>query len=170
LTTKKPSKVLDNLTKWIDLELPDLRSLGEDSRLEPPPQVDAAETSELAEYIIIDAFNLTHTDELIFDTAICKVLIKKSKLEHIVEKRQDARERFVNFAIKTLENPYEIWKAEYDDGFYRYLFIGTFKTKYQMLVIVSVWPDGEMLWNYMHCEAKALNKHRHGILVYKSGR
>ncbi|MBK4998216.1 hypothetical protein IAE37_000492 [Pseudomonas sp. S31] len=35
-----------------------------------------------------------------------------------------------------------------------------------MLVIVTL-ENGKTLWNFMHCEAKALNKHRHGILLYK---
>ncbi|MNO09849.1 hypothetical protein D3C81_2333330 [compost metagenome] len=27
--------------------------------------------------------------------------------------------------------------------------------------------DGQMFWNFMHTDAKSLNKHRHGELVYK---
>lgn len=27
--------------------------------------------------------------------------------------------------------------------------------------------DGQMLWSVMHTDAKSLNKHRHGELVYK---
>jgi predicted TIM-barrel fold metal-dependent hydrolase len=162
------SKVLENLPKWIDFGLPDLRTLSEDARLDPPLYVDAQETIEDAVAVVLRAFDLEDNDTIIFETAVCNITIERAKLEHIVEKRQDARERFVHFAIMTLERPFEVWKAEYSDGFYRYLFIGTFKTKHQMLVIVSVWPSGEVLWNYMHSEAKALNKHRHGTLIYSS--
>ncbi|WP_284739065.1 hypothetical protein [Pseudomonas sp. CG7] len=35
-----------------------------------------------------------------------------------------------------------------------------------MLVSV-VFFEGQMLWNFMHTDAKSLNKHRHGELLYK---
>ena len=81
------------------------------------------------------------------------------------EKRADARERYVKFALDTLVNPYEIWETMYDDGMVRYIFIGTYKQKQQMLVVVAPW-DGKVLWNFMHTEAKGLNKHRRGSLLY----
>ncbi len=35
-----------------------------------------------------------------------------------------------------------------------------------MLVIVEM-IEGELLWNFMHSDAKSLNKHRHGMLLHK---
>ena len=36
-------------------------------------------------------------------------------LRHIVEKRQDARERYVRHALATMRDPFEIWIVEYED-------------------------------------------------------
>lgn len=98
-------------------------------------------------------------------THIGDMSIVRSNLAHIVEKRVDARERYVLLALDTLESPYEIWETQYDDGMVRYMFIGTYKQKQQMLVVVAPW-DGKVLWNFMHTEAKSLNKHRRGRLLY----
>ncbi|MGK6328078.1 PBECR2 nuclease fold domain-containing protein [Erwinia sp. DT-104] len=100
------------------------------------------------------------------DTLIGTLHILRSNLKHIVEKRLDARERYTLLALDTLENPYEIWETLYDDEQVRYLFIGTYRQKQQMLVVVAPW-DGKVLWNFMHTDAKSLNKHRQGILLYK---
>ncbi|MGY2290900.1 hypothetical protein ACW9H6_13975 [Pseudomonas sp. SDO528_S397] len=54
----------------------------------------------------------------------------------------------------------------YSDGSARLAFIGAYETKRQMLVIVNI-QAGNVLWNFMQTDAKALNKHRHGQLVYK---
>ena len=43
---------------------------------------------------------------------------------------------------------------------------GAFQGKRQMLVIVEM-IEGELLWNFMHSDAKSLNKHRHGMLLHK---
>ena len=45
-----------------------------------------------------------------------RVLIQRTTLRHIVEKRQDARERYVKFALDTLTGPLEIWRVAYSDG------------------------------------------------------
>ncbi|MFI8557389.1 MULTISPECIES: hypothetical protein [Pseudomonas putida group] len=57
-------------------------------------------------------------------------------------------------------------KVAYNNETYRLAFIGVYETKRQMLVIVTL-EKGRMLWNFMQCEAKTLNKHRHGELLYK---
>ena len=94
------------------------------------------------------------------------MLIQRTTLGHIVEKRQDARERYVKFALDTLTGPLEIWRVAYSDGSARLAFIGAYETKRQMLVVVNI-QAGNVLWNFMQTDAKALNKHRHGELLYK---
>lgn len=69
-------------------------------------------------------------------------------------------------ALDTLANPYEVWETMYDDGQVRFLFIGAYRQKQQMLVVVAP-REGKVLWNVMHTDAKSLNKHRRGILLYK---
>jgi len=94
------------------------------------------------------------------------VTIMRSSIYHIVEKRLDARERYVKLALDTLTGPLEVWQVAFTDGSDRLAFIGAYESKRQMLVSVAI-INGRLLWNFMHTDAKSLNKHRHGKLVYK---
>ncbi|WP_322534055.1 PBECR2 nuclease fold domain-containing protein [Duganella zoogloeoides] len=84
-------------------------------------------------------------------------------------KRQDARERYVRHALATIRDPYEIWIVEYEDENgkeeLRHVYIGAFQGKQHMLV-VFIDTTGRVLWNFMHGDGKALNKHRHGECIY----
>jgi hypothetical protein len=44
---------------------------------------------------------------------LCPVIIQSANLRHIVEKRQDARKRYVLFALATMRDPLEILHVEY---------------------------------------------------------
>ena len=90
----------------------------------------------------------------------------RDKLAHIVEKRPDSRERYVQHAIDTLTGPFEVWKVLYDNGGHRMVFINAYEAKNDMLVVVDV-RNGHVLWNFMHAPAGAMNKHRRGDLLYK---
>jgi hypothetical protein len=68
--------------------------------------------------------------------------------------------------LDTLTGPLGVWKVVFTDGTDRLAFIGAYESKRQMLVSV-VFFEGQMLWNFMHTDAKSLNKHRHGELLYK---
>lgn len=155
-----------NQIKWRDLGLSDLRQLDLEHRLACPGEVAAAENQSAAFDMLVEAFGCAEQDAVIRQSKIGPLRVEKDKLMHIVEKRQDARERYVRYALATLDEPYEVWKVAYDDGSSRYAFIGTFQTKRQMLVVVNIQPDN-ILWNFMHSDAKSLNKHRHGELVYQ---
>ncbi len=103
---------------------------------------------------------------LTVDTPMGNVTIQRSSIYHIVEKRTDARERYVRMALDTLTGPLEVWKVAFTDGTDRLAFIGAYESKRQMLVSVTL-KHGQMLWNFMQSDAKSLNKHRHGDLLYK---
>ncbi|MEZ8438584.1 hypothetical protein CSB62_15650 [Vibrio splendidus] len=152
--------------KWVDLDLPDLRRLDAEHRLPCPGEVVAAATKEEAFSLLVNAFGCEKQSVIERVSKIGSLIIDRDKLEHIVEKRQDARERYVNYALATLDEPYEVWKVAYDDNSCRYAFIGVFQTKRQMLVVVNIQKDN-VLWNFMHTEAKSLNKHRHGELIHQ---
>lgn len=160
------AKELKNQKNWIDLELPDLRSLDSEHRLVCPGEVAAATSQEEAYAMLVKAFGCEQHEIIERESKIGPLIIERDKLAHIIEKRQDARERYLNYALATLDEPYEVWKVAYDDETCRYAFIGTFQTKRQMLVVVNIQKDN-ILWNFMHTEAKRLNKHRHGELVYR---
>jgi hypothetical protein len=67
-------------------------------------------------------------------------------LEHVVEKRADARERYANFILPTLMAPDEVWETAYDDNTTRRRFIKLFSdSKYDILVIVNQLPNGQIV-------------------------
>ncbi|MDE2026577.1 MAG: hypothetical protein KGJ07_08890 [Patescibacteria group bacterium] len=153
---------------WLDMGLADLRKLETTSKgvLPSPEIIDEGENHEHALALLIHYLELEDLDQRTITTVVGEVLILKNKLEHIVAKRQDARERYVKFALATMLTPYEIWKVEYETGVMRLAFIGVFDGKRQMLVVVNT-EDGHVLWNFMHCDRSSLNKHRNGELIHR---
>ena len=161
------AKALDGLQTFKELGLKDLRNLDAEERRDQLDEIAAGSTAEEALALLEQhmGFSSPEMTVLVKSTHIGDMSIVRDKLAHIVEKRVDARERYVKLALDTLEQPYEIWETMYDDGMVRYIFIGMYKQKQQMLVVVAPW-DGKVLWNFMHTEAKGLNKHRRGNLLY----
>lgn len=145
------------LITFRELGLPDLRGLDSKFRLDPAPEIEAGESMEDALALLEFYMGFVEPDRIFVpkNTLIGTLHILRSNLKHIVEKRLDARERYTLLALDTLENPYEIWETLYDDEQVRYLFIGTYRQKQQMLVVVAPW-DGKVLWNFMHTDAKSL--------------
>ena len=161
------AEALDGLQTFKELGLKDLRNLDAEERRDQLDEIAAGSTAEEALALLEQhmGFSSPEMTVLVKTTHIGDMSIVRDKLAHIVEKRVDARERYVKLALDTLEQPYEIWETMYDDGMVRYIFIGMYKQKQQMLVVVAPW-DGKVLWNFMHTEAKGLNKHRRGNLLY----
>ncbi|WP_060507644.1 PBECR2 nuclease fold domain-containing protein [Pseudomonas sp. NBRC 111124] len=153
---------------WLDEKLPDLRTLAREMRIQTVEELPAAVSHEAA--VELAAINLglssARTLSITVDTPMGGIQIQRNCLNHIVEKRQDARERYVKVALDTLTGPFEVWEVAYTNETCRLAFIGVYETKRQMLVVVTL-STGNMLWNFMQCDAKALNKHRHGKLLYK---
>lgn len=162
------ARAIKGLTTFRDLELPDLRELASEFRLDPTPEIQAGDSVEAAVALLEFHMGFFEPEMLVVQkkTIIGTLNILRNNLEHIVEKRLDARERYVLLALDTLENPYEVWETMYDDGQVRFLFIGAYRQKQQMLVVVAPW-EGKVLWNFMHTDAKSLNKHRQGTLRHR---
>lgn len=157
--------------QWNELGLDDLRSLEPSQRLDCPDLVEEAPDFNSAFQILLDAFGLENVSCSIALEArhIGLVDIKGNDLKHIVEKRSEARERFVHYALTTIRDPFEIWLSDYKDGTQRFQFIGSFQSKAQMLVVIAKY-ENQTLWNFMHTEAKKLNKHRCGELLFQRKR
>ncbi|EKT4523974.1 hypothetical protein QEM13_003254 [Pseudomonas putida] len=153
---------------WLDEQLPDLRTLARELRAQPIEALASADSHDAA--IELTAQHLGLNDDpdgvVTIRTPIGDIWVRRSCIHHIVEKRQDARERYVKLALDTLTGPFEVWQVAYTNEIYRLAFIGAYETKRQMLVVVAL-DNGKTLWNFMQCDAKALNKHRHGTLLYK---
>ncbi|PSV59584.1 PBECR2 nuclease fold domain-containing protein [Photobacterium damselae] len=156
---------------WRDYGLDDLRHVPKELNRVAPEEIKRADSIEDAIAVVADVFGLgAEEKEATISTKIGDIVISYSNLEHIVEKRQDARERYTHYALDTVLNPYEIWKTKYLNGQgkeeSRYIFISLYDSKRQIHVIVSIW-DQNVLWNFMHSDKKNLNKHRHGELIYQ---
>ena len=149
-------RAIKGLLTFREAGLPDLRVLDSEFRLDPTPEIEGGGSLEAAVALLELHMGFLEPDMIAVpkETIIGTLNIMRDKLEHIVEKRLDARERYVLLALDTLENPYEIWETMYDGGQVRYLFIGTYRQKQQMLVVVSPW-EGKVLRNFMHTDAKA---------------
>ncbi|WP_435038234.1 PBECR2 nuclease fold domain-containing protein [Pseudomonas neuropathica] len=128
---------------WINLALPDLRTLSRELRSAAIDEMKRADNAEDALKILLDQFGFV--DESILTvtilTPIGRVAVMKDKLAHIIEKRPDSRERYVRHAIDTLTGPFEVWKVLYDNGGYRMAFINAYEAKNDMLVVVMCETD-----------------------------
>lgn len=149
---------------WIDLALPDLRTLSRELRSAAIEEIKRADDAEGALKILLDHFGFFDDSVLAVTilTPIGNVAVMRDKLAHIVEKRPDSRERYVRHAIDTLAGPFEVWKVLYDNGGFRLAFINAYEAKNDMLVVVDV-RNGHVLWNFMHAPSRAMNKHAMAI-------
>lgn len=148
------------------MELEDLKGLGVHKRLPAIEQEPPAATQEEAVAVLVSKFGFIGNEASVtMATPVGDIQVCRDSLPHIVFKRSHARERYVNHAITTLKSPFEVWEVAYDDGSYRHAFIGAFEERNMMLVIATITPD-RILWNFMQSEAKSMNKHRHGKLIY----
>jgi len=93
------------------------------------------------------------------------VIIRAEYIPHLVEKAEGARERYANFLIPALTNPYEIYLTRYEDGF-RERYIGLFTGKTNLLVVVRLNKDGSLVWNIMQADDRSMNKQRIGALLH----
>lgn len=150
-----------------DYSRPDIRNV-DDSLFLPQPEIlprgkDHVEALEILRNALgINAENRS----IIIKSPIEDVLICDDYLAHLVEKRDNARERYANYIIPTLENPFEIYLTEYEDG-YRRQYIGLFEGKNSFLTVVRINPDGSLLlWNVMQADKKKMNMNRVGELIY----
>lgn len=157
---------------WRDYGLEDLRHIDIQHNIQAPDEIKRAETIEEAVNILAHTFGLVEgVDETTLKTCIGDIIVARKNLEHIVEKRAEARERYANHALTTVLTPFEVWLTEYNNNAgtteRRYVFISLFNSKRQIMVVVSFWEQN-ILWNLMHSDKKNLNKHRHGELIYQS--
>lgn len=155
-------------TMWFDQELPDLRYLARELRSPAIEELKRADDEEGALAILLEHFGFT--DPVLLAVTITSpvgpVLIPRSSLNHIVEKRPDSRERYVRHAIDTLTGPLEVWKVAYTNGGHRLAFINAYEAKNDMLVVVDIQAD-HILWNFMHGPSKTMNRHRQGELLFR---
>ncbi|MGE0969631.1 hypothetical protein ACQFN5_06605 [Klebsiella sp. WOUb02] len=89
------ARAIKGLPNFRDLALTDLRELESDFRLDPTPEIEAGENLEAAVALLELHMGFTEPEMSIVvkETIIGTLSILRNKLEHIVEKRLDAREQ-----------------------------------------------------------------------------
>ncbi len=158
-------KIIKGQKTWKDYGSPDLRHVPDNKRIVSPEPLKAAQTHKEAIAIMLSALELKNKPYRIIETPKEQVILRAELIPHLVENRLDMRERYANFIIPTLTNPYEIYLTEYKDGF-RERYIGLFTGKNNLLVIVRLNKDGSLLWNVMQGNDRSMNKQRIGTLLY----
>jgi len=158
-------KILKGQKTWKDYGRPDLRHISDDKRIIAPPLLKAAQTREEAAFIMLDALQLQKKPYRIIETPIEQVVLRAEFIPHLVGKQTDPRERYANYLIPALTDPYEIYLTQYQDGL-RERYIGLFTGKENLLVVVRLNKDGSLLWNIMQANDRTMNKQRVGALLY----
>jgi hypothetical protein len=100
------ARAIKGLVTFKELGLPDLRELEREFRLDPTPEIEAGGSLEAAVTLLELHMGFTEPEMLIVrkETIIGTLSILRDKLKHIVEKRLDARERYVLLTLDTLAN------------------------------------------------------------------
>lgn len=150
---------------WRDLGRPAIADVPKEHRLSTPALIDRAPDRETALSILAETLGVSKQAPLrIVETPVGEVALRYEWMPHLVGKEQDARERFANFILPTLESPFEVWLSEYFDGF-RHRYIGLFEDV-GLLAIVRLNQDGSLLWNTMRAKDAYLDRQRSGLLLF----
>lgn len=159
------AKATPGQSTWKSLGMPDLREM---PAAPAPALLPAAETLGDAVSTLRNALSIAPGGSTSIDTPAGAVVIRDASLVHVVEKRLDRRERYASMVLPTLTDPTEVWATSYDDGSYRHRYVKLFKgSKYDLLVVVMVEPEGNLMWNMIPAERKRLNDLRVGVPIYK---
>jgi len=134
-------------------------------RLPNPPLLARENSRQSALMVLANAIGVSETSPLrVVKTPVEEVAIRYEWLPHIVDKDSDARERYANFILPTLESPFEVWLSEYPDG-YRNRYIGLFEER-GILLIVRINKDGSLLYNALRAGDTYIDARRSGTLLW----
>lgn len=154
---------------WGEYGRADIRDVDAGLRTPAPALREAGKTGEEAVSILRDALGLSDaTPSRVVPTPVDDVVLRGDLLAHIVADRQSARERYADFILPTLTDPFEIWLTRYEDG-YRKRYIGLFTGRNDLLVVVRENRDGSLMWNVMQRDDRKMNGMREGGLLWFKG-
>lgn len=152
---------------WKNHGRPDLRDVPEAGKTPAPAMLPAGKTKAEAVKIVTSALGITpEIPTRIIQTPIEQVAAREELIEHMVEKRDATRERYANFILPTLVDPFEVYLTEHEGGVFRTRYIGLFAGKADILVVVDQRADGSLFWNFMQRNDKDMNKARVGELLH----
>lgn len=152
---------------WEEHNLPSFRDLKKTHSVPAPVMLQAGKDTAEALNIMRGALGLQEGGNLRIQTPTKEIELADWTLFHIVEKRDDRRERYAHFILPTLQSPLEIWTTEYSDG-KRERYIKLFQGKYDLLAIVRLNQDGSLLWNIMQRKTSGMDALRMGSSFWKS--
>lgn len=157
---------LSGQRNWKDLGRPDLRDVPASARLSAPPLLGRAGSRNEAVARVAEALGLSVASRwATVDTPVGTIPLAYDRIPHMVAKEMDGRERYANFILPTLRDPYEVYATLYKEGI-RPRFIGLFNAPRQIMVVVRMTKDGRLVWNFMQASDKNMNAHRVGELLY----
>lgn len=159
----------DGQKNWKDYGLESIDEMLEDDLMESQALLKKGKSNLDALKILREAIGLKDTEKYkIIKTPIEEVIVGNKALKHIAGKRDEAREIYANYLLPTLEDPIEIYKAEYTDGTFKNHYISVFKGDHKFLVIVRINTDGTLyLVTFIHKDREPLDDSRIGELLYK---
>jgi hypothetical protein len=159
-------KALSGQKKWKDYGRPDLRHVDDKFKLDEPEILVHAENRHAAYLLLSTTLGVSKKEPTkVIQSPLEQIVIHDYLLEHMIEKDKDKRERYANFILPTLLDPYEIWNTEYDDTTRR-RYIGLFKGKRDFFVSIRVNKDGSIFWNMMQATHKDMNGKRVGFPIF----
>lgn len=95
------------------------------------------------------------------------VVMRGDMLLHIADGWDKARVRYVNRLVPTIEDPDEVWRAEYKGEFRRH-FLKAWDDKKATFIVVTEDGAGYLFYTFMPMsKAKEVNKRRRGALLYR---
>jgi hypothetical protein len=163
---KHNAQALQDQPNWQSMGLPDLKTLKQRYASALPEMIEAGIDKYHARDILRAVLGIVNEQTKVIVTPVIDVHIQDWTLLHVVEKREDARERYANAIVPTLTKPLEVWKTYYDDSSYRYRFIKLFEGKKDVFVIVNVSDDGNVFWNMIPTRLNTVQTQRVGDLIY----
>lgn len=157
------------MTDWQKLALPSAKELLKTVELaKSPALIERADNHQAALELLRNELGVKAGEQKIISTPAGDVLINELWLSHIVEKRDAERERYVKLIMPTLEEPTEVWLADYGNNDFRKRYIKLFSTgNKQILVVISILNDSA-IWNVIPMPVRSLDNQRNGELLFKN--
>lgn len=163
-------RAVDGQRSYIDFGRQRIRDIDDMLRIEAPALLPKAASREAALEQSAASLGVSAAQPRRWiDTevpALPRVVVDYNYLAHMVEKDNDARERYANFILPTLITPYEVWSTLYSDGTIRPRLISLFRGKHQIVVILRINKDGSLFYNVMNANDKRIDDFRRGELLY----
>lgn len=160
-------RMLDGQSTFADFGRPEARYAPEIDRIPAPALLSIAPSQSAAVQQLGRALGVSEAAPTrLIQTPVERALIDYRRLEHMVEERQNSRERYANFVLETFLDPWEVYLTAYDDGGMRTRYIGLFQGRRQLVVVGRVNADGTVFWNMLNGDLKRLDQLRVGNLLY----